>query len=89
MISQDLDEGNGELPHELNAILESIEAKPIGTELEDGEPWSEKDKNQNNVSLKSITFYPKLWEHPFSYCYFRIPEEKFEFNIWKSLIMYP
>ena len=50
---QDLDEGNGELPHELNAILESIEAKPIGTELEDGEPWSEKDKNQSNVSVLS------------------------------------
>ena len=47
---QDLDEGNGELPSELNAILESIEAKPIGTELDDCEPWNkEKSEAQNNV----------------------------------------
>ena len=53
-VFQDLDEGNGELPLELNAILESIEAKPIGTELDDGEPWSEKSKTQNNVSYTSV-----------------------------------
>jgi hypothetical protein len=54
---QELDEGNGELPLELNAILESIEAKPIGTELDDGEPWSEKGKAQNNVGPKPPSFF--------------------------------
>ena len=46
-----MDEAGGELPSELNAILESIEAKPMGTEIDDNDPWSEKPKARSNVSI--------------------------------------
>ena len=43
----------------MNAILESIEAKPIGTELDDGEPWNEKSKNQANVGVTQASLIIK------------------------------
>lgn len=56
-----LDDLEGELPSEVHAILESVEEKPMGTEIDDIEPTiSPKEEAPRSVSSASSVWHSLL-----------------------------